>query len=83
MSKKIGDTFLDELKAAGVSYDGYSWGEDGVFEFRDDVPQSVKNQVMNVYKNHDPTKKLIITLDQKLKNLGLTKEELKQILSST
>jgi hypothetical protein len=52
---KIGPTFADELRAAGVPSDGYSWDYmAGEFLYRDDCPQAVRDQVAAVYAAHDP-----------------------------
>ena len=55
MSVLIGPSFARELAAAGVSMEGFSWGPDGVIEFREDVPQAVRDQVADVLAAHDPT----------------------------
>jgi hypothetical protein len=55
MNWKIGPTFPDECKAAGVDMNGWGWGIfDGAFTFNDDVPQAVRDQVAAVYAAHDP-----------------------------
>ena len=52
---KIGPTFVDELRAAGVTLDGYSWDwMAGEFLFREDVPQATRDAVAAVYAAHDP-----------------------------
>jgi hypothetical protein len=52
---KIGPTFADELRAASVSTDGYSWDYmTGEFLYRPDVTEALVEQVMTVYAAHDP-----------------------------
>lgn len=73
---RIGPTFPDELRAAGVSLEGFSWGEDGVIEYRADVPQAVRDQVAAVLSAHDPTAP---TPDTTLVD-GLARPEIEAIL---
>lgn len=54
--KNIGPTFVDELKAAGISLDGIAWGADGAIAFREDVLQPTRDAVLAVYAAHDPLK---------------------------
>ena len=52
---KIGPTFVDECKAAGISMDGWAWSIlDGTFIFNEDVPQATRDAVAAVYAAHDP-----------------------------
>ena len=52
---KIGPTFTDECRAAGISMDGWLWSVfDGTFTFNDDVPQATRDAVAAVYAAHDP-----------------------------
>jgi hypothetical protein len=57
---KIGPTFPDEIRAAGVTLEGWSWGIiDGEVNFRDDVPQETRDGVMAVLAVHDPAKQTV------------------------
>lgn len=57
---KIGPTFPDEIAAAGISFEGWSWNIiDGTFSFNDDVPQATRDAVLAVYAVHDPTKQTV------------------------
>ena len=57
---KIGPTFADEIRAAGVSFEGWSWGIfDGVVWFREDVPQETRDAVLAVLAVHDPAKQTV------------------------
>lgn len=52
---KIGPTFVDEVRAAGVTFEGYSWNVmSGEFLFQEDVPQATRDAVAAVYGAHDP-----------------------------
>ena len=52
---KIGPTFVDECRAAGIDMNGWAWGIfDGAITFNDDVPQATRDQVSAVYAAHDP-----------------------------
>jgi len=54
---KIGPTFTDECRAAGISMNGWGWNIfDGTFSFNDDVPQATRDQIAAVYTAHDPSK---------------------------
>lgn len=50
----IGNTFSDELKAAGLLGLPFSWGADGSFEFSPTMTQEQRDAVMAVYAAHDP-----------------------------
>lgn len=56
MKKKIGETFYEELLAAGVKYFGFSWCSDGSFLFNEEVSGAQKAKVMKVFEAHDPDK---------------------------
>jgi hypothetical protein len=52
---KIGPTFVDECRAAGIDMNGWSWSIfDGNFAFNADVPQATRDAVATVYAAHDP-----------------------------
>lgn len=54
---KIGPTFFDECKAAGVSLEGWSVNmATGAFLFNDAVPQATRDKLAAVLAAHDPTK---------------------------
>jgi hypothetical protein len=53
MSKSIGPTFEDELKAAGLFGLPFSCGDDGSFSWGD-VSDEQKAAVLAVYDAHDP-----------------------------
>lgn len=52
--KRIGSSFAEELKAAGLFGLRMSWGEDGIIEYASDIPSDVRAQVQAVYDAHDP-----------------------------
>ena len=54
MGKPLGPTFAAELKAAGVSGDGISWGSDGRVQFRSDIAPSVRAAFAAVVAAHNP-----------------------------
>lgn len=54
--KLIGPSFDEELRTAGLSGLPFSWGDDGVIQFRDDVSQEIRNSVLKIYAVHDPSK---------------------------
>ncbi|MDR6585518.1 hypothetical protein [Herbaspirillum frisingense] len=56
--KKIGETFVSELLAAGLLGLPFAWGEDGAFQFDERMTPEQIDQVEAVYAAHDPTKKL-------------------------
>jgi len=53
---KIGPSFATELQAAGLLGLPFSWGSDGVIQYRDDVSQDVRDRVAAVLAAHDSTK---------------------------
>lgn len=54
---KIGPTFPDEIKAAGIDLDGFGWSTtDGTLMFNEDVPQAKRDKIAAVLAKHDPTK---------------------------
>jgi len=57
---KIGPTFADEIRAAGISFEGWSWGIfDGIVWFREDVPQITRDAISAVLAVHDPEKQTV------------------------
>lgn len=48
----IGPSFAEELKAAGVTTDGYSWNSDGKITFTD-VPDEEQKKILAVLAAHD------------------------------
>jgi len=52
--KKIGETFRIELKKAGLYGLPFSWGDDGVINFSDDITLEQKNAVLAIYDAHNP-----------------------------
>lgn len=55
---KIGLTFVEECRAAGISMDGWAWSMmDGQLFFNEDVPQETRDKIAAVLAAHDPTKK--------------------------
>lgn len=55
MSKPIGPSFYDELKAAGLLGLPFSWSDDGDILFGDAMTQQQRDAVMAVYQAHDPS----------------------------
>ncbi|WP_155257639.1 hypothetical protein [Achromobacter xylosoxidans] len=53
--KAIGPTFPNELAAAGLLGQHFSWTNAGDIEFFEDTPDLVKDQVMAVYAKHAPS----------------------------
>lgn len=64
--KKISTTFSDELKSAGLFGLPFSWGEDGTFEFSDEVTPEERTAILAVYEAHDPDNE---TAEQTIKRL--------------
>lgn len=60
--KKIGETFANELAAAGLLGLPFAWGEDGAFQFDGRMTPEQIVQVAAVYAAHDPTKTLPPTM---------------------
>lgn len=52
--KAIGKTFGDEIIAAGLGGLSFSWGDDGVFQFSDQITDAQKEAVLAVYEVHNP-----------------------------
>ena len=52
--KKIGATFGEELKSAGLGGLPFSWTEDGEFWFSDDMTPEQIEAVQAVYAAHIP-----------------------------
>ena len=73
---RIGPTFLSDLQVAHVPLDGIVWGDDGVIQYRQDVPQVVRDQVAVVVAAHDPT---LPAPDTSLSD-GLARPEMQAIL---
>ncbi|WP_185066847.1 hypothetical protein [Pseudomonas frederiksbergensis] len=57
MDNQIGESFSDELKAAGLFGLPFSWGDDGTFTFDPSMKQKDINAVLKLYDEHDPLKK--------------------------
>jgi hypothetical protein len=58
MPMKIGPSFVDELRAAGVEDFRFSWGAEGksaedLLEFHPGVPESERQKVLDVLAAHD------------------------------
>ncbi|CUJ60309.1 Uncharacterised protein [Achromobacter xylosoxidans] len=53
--KAIGPTFPQELAAAGLLGEHFSWRPTGEIEFFEDTPDQVKGSVLEVYAAHDPS----------------------------
>jgi hypothetical protein len=53
MAKAIGPTFFDEIKAAGISGDGWACSVDGRFSFNA-LPQATQDAILAVYAAHNP-----------------------------
>lgn len=53
--KEIGETFGQELEAAGLSGLPFSWGSDGTIEFGEAMTPAQIEGVNLVYEAHDPT----------------------------
>lgn len=53
---KIGPTFQQELVDAGITSTKIAWGSDGKIEWNGE-PDSVRLQVQEVIKNHNPDAK--------------------------
>jgi hypothetical protein len=54
---KIGPTFADELVAAGLTLEGYSWDiMTGEINYAADMPQEIIDLIEAVYAVHDPAK---------------------------
>lgn len=49
----IGPNFIYELKAAGISLNGWTWGKDGTFQFNA-LPQPTRDAILAVYAAHNP-----------------------------
>lgn len=49
---RIGPSFAAELKAAGITTDGYTWGPDGNIHFTD-VPEEEQQKILAVLAAHD------------------------------
>lgn len=81
----IGETFSEELKAAGLLGLRFSWGADGIFYPDVDPPTRVQQeQIAVVLAAHDPTKK---REDPKVKrhadiDAATTLDELKVVLKT-
>lgn len=52
-NKKIGPRFPDELKAAGLTGEPFSWSPDGDVFWGDEATQELKDAVMAVIAAHD------------------------------
>ncbi len=53
--KAIGPSFSDELAAyGGLIGEHFTWSPNGIIEFFEDTPQSVIDDVLDVYDAHDP-----------------------------
>ena len=56
---KIGPTFPQECRDAGVSMNGWGWDLwTGLLMFNTDVPQEQRDAVAAVLRAHDPSKQL-------------------------
>lgn len=53
--KKIGPTFSDELKEAGLFGLPFAWGDDGTFSYDPDMTEAEIAEIQAVYEAHDPT----------------------------
>lgn len=53
MAKAIGLTFFDEIKAAGISGDGWACRVDGNFSFGS-LPQATQDAILAIYAAHNP-----------------------------
>jgi hypothetical protein len=53
--KPIGPSFGVELLASGILDLPFSWGNDGTFDFGDDMTQEQIDAVLAVYEAHDPS----------------------------
>lgn len=53
-NKRIGPSFPDELKAAGLTGEPFSWSPDGDVFWGDDATQALKDAVLAVIAQHDP-----------------------------
>jgi len=52
---KIGPTFVDECRAAGIEMNGWAWSiTDGTLMFNEDVPQETRDAIAAVLEAHDP-----------------------------
>lgn len=57
MANRIGPTFVDELKAAGVPLGEFGWVQDtGELRFLDSASVQLRKSVADVLAGHDPTK---------------------------
>jgi hypothetical protein len=52
--KPIGKNFSTELSDAGLLGLPFSWGEDGTFNFSDEITELQKTAILDAYKNHQP-----------------------------
>jgi 2-hydroxychromene-2-carboxylate isomerase len=53
-NKRIGPSFPDELKAAGLTGEPFSWSPDGDVFWGDDATQALKDAVLAVIAQHNP-----------------------------
>jgi hypothetical protein len=54
VKKKIGSTFGEELKAAGLGGLPFSWTEDGDFWFAESLTEEQIERIQAVYADHVP-----------------------------
>lgn len=54
--KRIGPSFSEELRRAGLLGLPFSWGDDGVIQFDDRCTGVQREAVLAVYAAHDPAK---------------------------
>jgi len=53
---KIGPSFSDELKTAGLTGLPFAWGDDGTFTFDERMTAEQRDAVLALYTVHDPKK---------------------------
>ena len=53
--KTIGPTFSAELAVAGLIGLPFTWGNDGQFNFGEEITKIQKGKILAVYEAHDPT----------------------------
>jgi hypothetical protein len=52
---KIGPTFAEECRAAGIDMNGWAWSiTDGTLMFNEDVPQETRDAIAAVLEVHNP-----------------------------
>lgn len=64
MAKAIGPNFLQEIKASGISGNGWAWGADGTLNISG-LPPAVQAQIQAVYAAHDPATPFTLTSTDK------------------